>query len=56
MWKKIKDWENFYEINKNGEIRNIKTNKLIIGDINNVGYPRVCLYHTENGKQIKKGI
>jgi hypothetical protein len=54
MWKKIKDWENFYEINENGEIRNIKTNKLIIGDINNVGYPRVCLYHTENGKQIKK--
>lgn len=56
MWKKIKDWENFYEINENGEIRNIKTNKLIIGAINNVGYPRVCLYHAENGKQIKKDI
>ena len=54
MWKRIKNWENFYEINENGEIRNIKTNKLIIGDINNAGYPRVCLYHTENGEQIKK--
>ena len=31
MWKRIKDWENFYEINENGEIRNIKTNKLIMG-------------------------
>lgn len=42
MWKQINDFSN-YEINENGEIKNIKTNKLIIGDNNSTGYPRVSL-------------
>ena len=45
MWKDIPDWENSYEINENGEIRNKITGKYLKGDINNAGYYRVCLYH-----------
>ena len=44
-WKPIKDWEVFYEISNLGNVRNIKTGKLIKGDINNCGYYRVLLYH-----------
>lgn len=44
MWKNIPNWEN-YQINELGEVKNIKTNKLIIGDINNAGYSRICLYN-----------
>lgn len=42
-WYPIKDWEGLYELNKNGEVRNVKTKRLIIGDINNCGYYRVRL-------------
>ena len=45
MWKDIPEWEDYYEVNENGEVRNKITNKLIVGDINNAGYYRVCLYH-----------
>ena len=41
MWKDIPNWD-LYEINENGDIRNKKTQKLIIGFINNAGYSRVC--------------
>lgn len=44
MWKDIQGWEELYEINTEGEIRNKKTQKLITGDINSEGYSRVCLY------------
>ena len=44
MWKDIPNWD-LYEINENGDIRNKKTQKLIIGFINNAGYSRVCLYN-----------
>ena len=42
-WKPIKDWEKYYEISNFGNVRNIKTRKLLTGDINNCGYHRVCL-------------
>lgn len=45
MWKDIKGWENFYEINDYGEVRNKLTMRLIIGDKNSTGYSRVCLYN-----------
>nr|DAF58691.1 MAG TPA: NUMOD4 motif protein [Siphoviridae sp. ctxMM9] len=45
MWKDIPEWEDYYEVNENGEVRNKITKKLIVGDINNAGYYRVCLYH-----------
>ena len=45
MWKDILNWEIYYEINENGEVRNKLTGNYIKGDINNAGYYRVCLYH-----------
>ena len=45
MWKDIPNWEIYYEINENGEVRNKLTGNYIKGDINNAGYYRVCLYH-----------
>lgn len=53
MWKPIKDWENLYCVNENGEVLNIKTNKLIQGDINSSGYYRVCLYDAINKRKKK---
>lgn len=47
IWKGIPEWEDLYEINNYGEVRNKRTNKLLTGDINNVGYMRVCLYDKE---------
>lgn len=38
MWKDIPNWENYYEINELGEVRNKITKKLIIGDTNNAGW------------------
>lgn len=50
MWKPIKNWE-WYLIDEYGNVKNSKTNKLIVGDINNAGYKRVCLY---DGKKHKR--
>ena len=47
-WKDIKGWETLYEVNENGEVRNKLTGNLIVGDINNCGYHRVCLYNKQN--------
>ena len=44
MWKDIKGWEEYYEVNEYGEVRNKLTGYLLIGDKNNEGYPRICLY------------
>ena len=51
MWKSIKEWEGLYSINENGDIKNDKTGKLIVGDINNCGYCRVCLYDKQNNRK-----
>lgn len=51
MWKDIEGWEDYYEVNEKGEVRNKKISHLLIGDKNSEGYPRVCLYnkdHTPN--------
>lgn len=50
MWKPIKDWEELYSINELGEVKNNKTNKLIIGDVNNAGYFRVSLCDKSNSR------
>lgn len=42
MWKVIRGWEN-YSVNEYGEVKNNKTGKLLIGDVNNYGYYRVML-------------
>lgn len=45
MWKDIKGWEDYYEVSDQGEVRNKLTQNILIGDINNCGYYRVCLYN-----------
>jgi hypothetical protein len=44
-WKDIPGYEEYYEVNNLGEVRNKKTQKKIAGDVNNAGYYRVCLYY-----------
>lgn len=51
MWKDIPEWEDYYEVNEKGEVRNKQTLKLIEGDVNNAGYYRVALYHKPNKKR-----
>lgn len=48
MWRDIKEWEEFYEVNSNGEVRNKIKGTLIKGDVNSMGYPRVTLYNKNN--------
>lgn len=45
MWKDIQNWEDLYEVSDTGEVRNKLSNNLLVGDINNAGYYRVCLYN-----------
>ena len=42
-WKDIKDHEEYYEISSLGRVRNKKTQEILIGDVNNIGYKRVVL-------------
>ena len=48
-WKDIIGYEGYYQISNFGNVKNVQTNKILIGDTNNVGYKRVILY-----KPIKK--
>lgn len=45
VWKDIKGYEGYYQVSSEGNIRNIKTGKILIGDTNNLGYRRVTLYN-----------
>lgn len=45
MWKDIIGWEQYYQINENGDVRNKITNHIVAGDKNSEGYCRVCLYN-----------
>lgn len=44
IWKDIQDYEGYYQISNLGNVKNVKTNKILIGDTNNIGYKRVTLY------------
>lgn len=44
IWKDIKGYEGYYKISNTGKVRNAKTDKILVGDINSVGYRRVYLY------------
>ena len=44
IWKDIKGYEDFYEVSSYGNVRNKKTNIILKGDTNSVGYRRVTLY------------
>ena len=43
-WKDIEGYEGYYEISTLGNVRNVKTNHILIGDTNNAGYKRITLY------------
>lgn len=45
IWKDIEGYEGYYQVSSLGNIRNVKTNKILIGDTNNIGYRRVTLYN-----------
>ena len=51
MWKNIKNWEQFYEVNEYGEVRNKLNGNIIKGDTNSSGYERVCLYNKNNNPE-----
>lgn len=51
MWKDIKGWENLYEVEDSGTVRNKRTGKIIVGDINNAGYHRVQLFAKSHSPQ-----
>lgn len=44
IWKDIIGYEGYYQISNLGNVKNIQTNKILIGDTNNLGYGRVTLY------------
>lgn len=44
IWKDIEGYEGYYQISSMGNVKNVKTNKLLLGDVNRVGYKRVILY------------
>lgn len=44
QWIDIKGYEGYYQISNFGNVKNTKTNKILMGDCNNLGYRRVILY------------
>jgi hypothetical protein len=44
IWKDINGYEGYYQISSYGRVKNVETNKILIGDTNNIGYRRVWLY------------
>lgn len=44
IWKPIINYENNYAISNLGRVKNLKTHKLLKGDINSAGYYRVILH------------
>ena len=55
MWKDIPNWETYYEINENGEIRNIKTQQYLKHKIKTNGYHEVCLYINKKKNFLSSG-
>ena len=44
IWKDIKGYEGYYQISSEGQVKSLISNKILIGDTNNLGYKRVVLY------------
>lgn len=44
IWKDIHGYKGYYQISNLGNVKNVKTGNILIGDINSVGYRRVWLY------------
>lgn len=47
IWMPIPNWEELYEVSNMGNVRNKKTKKLRVLDMNNCGYYRITLYNKE---------
>lgn len=43
-WKDIKGYEGYYLVSNLGNVKSVKNNKILVGDINNIGYRRITLY------------
>ena len=63
MWKDIdfqgyEEFKGLYAINENGDIKNLKTGKILSPAINNKGYKCVVLYNNYKSKhlQIHRGV
>ena len=50
MWVPIKNWE-WYLVDEYGNVKNSRTGNYIVGDKNNIGYSRVCLYDRDKRKR-----
>lgn len=44
IWKDINDYEGYYQISNLGQVKNIRSNTILVGDVNSIGYRRVTLY------------
>ena len=44
IWKDINGYEGYYQISSEGQVKSLISNKILIGDTNNLGYRRVMLY------------
>lgn len=44
VWKDIKNYEGYYQVSSYGRVKNVKTDRVLNGDTNNIGYKRVWLY------------
>ena len=44
IWKDIIGYEGYYQISSEGRVKSLISNKILIGDTNNLGYKRVILY------------
>ena len=53
IWKPINGYEGCYEMNNNGLVRNVKTNKIKTTQINDLGRPYVLIYKDGKPKFIK---
>ena len=50
IWKEIKDFEGFYEVSNYGEVRNIRTKRVLKGGKTKKGYLQVVLYKNRDRK------
>jgi hypothetical protein len=50
VWLDVEDYEENYEVNQNGFVRNKKTGKILKYGLNPNGYPMVSLWKNNKGK------
>lgn len=48
IFKPIPGWEGLYEVSNFGRVYSLFSKRFVIGDTNNAGYDRVCLYNKKH--------